>query len=164
MGTIASHYSCTDQRKHQSCASLAFVRLLCGEFTGEFLNKWPVTRNMFPFDAVIMLRFIESLWWSLVIHLPISFRDASHAFGGGGQSHNCFSSNKLCAFGDKYDNFLAIEKQHGANAFFRYIWYDTKPTELVEFNPPQLIVITVLINAIYKLLQSSNKNNWYIML
>ena len=50
-------YSDTDQRKHQSSASLAFVR----EFTGD---RWiprtkasdaePVTRKMFPFDDVIM--------------------------------------------------------------------------------------------------------------
>ena len=36
-----------DQRKHQSSASLAFVR-------GN--HKWPVTRKMFPFDDVIMCR------------------------------------------------------------------------------------------------------------
>ena len=57
MGAIASQitsltivystvYSDADQRKHQSSASLAFVR----EFTG------PVTRKMFPFDDVIMNR------------------------------------------------------------------------------------------------------------
>ena len=41
-----------DQRKHQSCASLAFV----GEFTGDVNSphKGPVTRNMFPFDDIIM--------------------------------------------------------------------------------------------------------------
>ena len=59
MGAIASQitsftivysivYSDSNQRKHQSTASLAFV---CGEFTGD---RWPVTRKMFPFDDVIM--------------------------------------------------------------------------------------------------------------
>ena len=43
-------HSCADQRKHQSSASLPFVR---GEFTGE----WPVTRKMFPFDDVIMMYY-----------------------------------------------------------------------------------------------------------
>ena len=47
-------YSGEDQRKHQSSASLAFVREICGEFTGS-PHKWPVTRKMFPFDDVIML-------------------------------------------------------------------------------------------------------------
>ena len=47
-------YSCADQRKHQSSASLAFVR---------GIHRWPVnsphegpaTRKMFPFHDVIML-------------------------------------------------------------------------------------------------------------
>ena len=42
-----------DQRKHQSSASLAFVR---GIHRGPVNSphKWPVTREMFPFDDVIM--------------------------------------------------------------------------------------------------------------
>ena len=65
IGTIASQitsltivystvYSDADQRKHQSSASLAFVR----EIHRGPLNsphEWPVTRNMFPFDDVIMI-------------------------------------------------------------------------------------------------------------
>ena len=47
--TISSStiYLDTDQRKHQSSASLAFVR-------GISPHKWPVTRKMFTFDDVIM--------------------------------------------------------------------------------------------------------------
>ena len=65
MGTMASQitslkivystvYSDADQRKHQSSASLAFVR---GIHRGPVNSphKWPVARKMFPFDAVIML-------------------------------------------------------------------------------------------------------------
>ena len=46
-------YSGTDQRKHQSSASLAFVR---GIHRGPVNSphKGPVTRKMFPFDDVIM--------------------------------------------------------------------------------------------------------------
>ena len=64
MGEIASQitsltiiylaiYLDADQRKHQSSASLAFVR---GIHRGPVNspNKWPVTRKMFPFDDVIM--------------------------------------------------------------------------------------------------------------
>ena len=48
-------YSGADQRKHQSSASLAFVRVI---------HRWPmnsphkglVTRKLFPFDYVIMFR------------------------------------------------------------------------------------------------------------
>ena len=65
MGTIASQitsltivystvYSRADQRKHQTSASLAFVR---GIHRGPVNSphKWPVTRKMFPFDDVIMI-------------------------------------------------------------------------------------------------------------
>ena len=64
MGAIASQitsltivysivYSDADQRKHQSSASLAFVR---GIHRGPVNSphKWPVTPKMFPFDDVIM--------------------------------------------------------------------------------------------------------------
>ena len=48
-------YSGADQTKHQSSASLAFVR---GIHRGPVNSprKWPVTRKMFPFDDVIMTR------------------------------------------------------------------------------------------------------------
>ena len=48
-------YSDADQRKHQSSASLAFVR---GIHRGSVNSphKWPVTRKMFPFDDVIMAK------------------------------------------------------------------------------------------------------------
>ena len=65
MGAIASQitsltivfptvYSDADQRKHQSTASLAFVRRIHrGPVNSP--HKWPVTQTMFPFDDVIML-------------------------------------------------------------------------------------------------------------
>ena len=71
MGTIASQitslaivystvYSEAYQRKHQSSASLAFVR---GIHRGpvNYPHKWPVTRKMFPFDDVIMAMDIDAL-------------------------------------------------------------------------------------------------------
>ena len=47
-------YSGAHQRKHQSSASLAFVR---GIHRGPVNSphKWPATRKMFPFDDVIMI-------------------------------------------------------------------------------------------------------------
>ena len=46
-------YSGADQRKHQSSASLAFVREIHrGPVNSP--HKWPVTRKMFQFDDVIM--------------------------------------------------------------------------------------------------------------
>ena len=54
-------YSCADQRKHQTSASLAFVRGI-HRWPVNFPHKGPVTRKMFPFDDVIM--FVDSCsWW-----------------------------------------------------------------------------------------------------
>ena len=46
-------YSGADQRRHQSSASLAFVRGIHRRPVNS-PHKWPVTRKMFPFDDVIM--------------------------------------------------------------------------------------------------------------
>ena len=72
MGAIASQitsltvvysivYSDADQSKHQSSASLAFVR---GIHRGPVNSphKWPITRKMFPFHGVIM----RWLWGDLL--------------------------------------------------------------------------------------------------
>ena len=69
MGTIASQitsltivystvYSGADQRKHQSSASLAFVRGI-HRWPVNSPHKWPVTRKMFPLDDVIMTNDIS---------------------------------------------------------------------------------------------------------
>ena len=58
-------YSDADQRKHQSSASLAFVR---GIYRGPVNSphKWSVTRKMFPFDYVIMQwRWVALVFLSL---------------------------------------------------------------------------------------------------
>ena len=50
-----------DQRKHQSSASLAFswgIR----RWPVNSLHKWPVTREIFPFDDVIMYWNIHPNW------------------------------------------------------------------------------------------------------
>ena len=46
-------YSGTDQRKHQSSTSLAFVRGI-HRWPVNSPHKWPVTQKMFPFDDVNM--------------------------------------------------------------------------------------------------------------
>ena len=55
----SSVYSGADQSKHQSSASLVFVR---GIHRGPVNSphKWPVTRKMFPFDDVIMIRLASN--------------------------------------------------------------------------------------------------------
>ena len=60
-------YSGVNQRKHQSSASLAIVREL-HRGPVNFPHKWPVTRKMFPFDDVIMIKL------SILIHVLISVK------------------------------------------------------------------------------------------
>ena len=50
---LLNRYSDADQWKHQSSASLAFVRGI-HRWPVNSPHKWPVTRKMFPFDDVIM--------------------------------------------------------------------------------------------------------------
>ena len=50
-------YSGTDQRKHQSSVSLAFVRVIHRWPMNSSL-KWPVTRKIFSFDDVIILLLV----------------------------------------------------------------------------------------------------------
>ena len=51
-------YSGTDQRKHQSSVSLAFLRWIHRRPKNS-PHKGPVTRKMFPFDDVIMRYFMH---------------------------------------------------------------------------------------------------------
>ena len=53
-------YSGADQRKHQSSASLAFVRGIHRRPVNS-QQKWPVTRQIFPFDDVIMIMWRDVL-------------------------------------------------------------------------------------------------------
>ena len=50
---FSTAYSDTDQKKHQSSASLVFVQEI-HQGPVNSPHKWPVTRKMFPFDDVIM--------------------------------------------------------------------------------------------------------------
>ena len=81
MGTMASQiigitigystvYSGADQRKHQSTASLAFVRGI-HRWPMNSPHKWPVTRKMFPFDDAIMF-WGKYRMWELWLIPPLS--------------------------------------------------------------------------------------------
>ena len=59
-------HSRADQRKHQSSASLAFVRGI-HRWPVNSLHKYPVTRKMFPFEDVIMWYL-----WLAVIFIQVS--------------------------------------------------------------------------------------------
>ena len=70
-------YSDADQRKHQSSASLAFVR---GIHRGPVNSPhtWPVTRNIFPFDDVIMWQ--DNAPWVVPFCHCFQLRDTSKEF------------------------------------------------------------------------------------
>ena len=59
-------YSDADQRKYQSSTSLAFVRGI-HRWPVNSPHKWPVTREMFPFDNIIMIVS------GFVINMQLSF-------------------------------------------------------------------------------------------
>ena len=57
-----------DQRKHQSSASLAFVRGIHRRPVNS-PHTWPVTRKMFPFDDVIMIMGVPTMVIMLIFFL-----------------------------------------------------------------------------------------------
>ena len=59
MDCFSTVCSCADQRKHQSSASLSFVRGI-HRLPVNCPHKMPVTRKMFPFDDIIMQA--KSVW------------------------------------------------------------------------------------------------------
>ena len=54
-------YSDADKRKHQSSVSLAFVWGI-HRWPVNSPHKWQLTRKMFPFDFVIMLKYSNKIW------------------------------------------------------------------------------------------------------
>ena len=87
-------YSDADQRKHQSSASLAFVR---GIHRGPVnsLHKWPVTRKMFLCDDVVMYKSVtgSSLPCSdFATILNLMLRVLTGAYLGHGEKTN-YSAN-----------------------------------------------------------------------
>ena len=62
-------YSGADQRKHQSSVSLAFVRGI-HRWPVNYPHKGPVTREMFPFDNVIMCRMDKQTWIRMYASYP----------------------------------------------------------------------------------------------
>ena len=68
-------YSDTDQRKHQSSASLALVR---GFHRGPVNSphEWPVTQKMFPFDEVIKKKYgLSSSNCNIIENYPLKMAD-----------------------------------------------------------------------------------------
>ena len=112
MGAIASQitsltivyssvYSGADQRKHQSSASLAFVRGIHRRPV-NYPHKGPVTRKMFPFDDVLMVkpfsRKKRMVYLFMVMFLLIYNRESfisGHASKEYSLMNNCSESGYL---------------------------------------------------------------------
>ena len=106
-------YSGADQRKHQSSASLAFVRGIHWVLVNT-PHKGPVTRKMFPFDDVIMKlhQFISRndwkanhnrfIWILLMIYWEYIYQTSSW-------SSNIQSPWKLLGFCRTKDKFGLVQ-------------------------------------------------------
>ena len=141
MGAIASQitsltivystlYSGADQSKHQSSASLAFVR---GIHRGPVNSphKWPVTRKMFRFDDVIIafseINYFFGIWW---IFLP-STRSSRYFF--------CYWNNALRS------NTLRFKS-------------DALISSLIYILIEQILYARAMLNTIFSYLKMINDN------
>ena len=101
-------YSDADQRKHLSSASLAFVWGI-QRWPVNSLDKWPVTRKMFPFDDVIMF---EEYWFRTRSHANIiqnRRQDLAKSRGTSNvQIKRILSSNQFLAARLERFNFLNL--------------------------------------------------------
>ena len=97
-------YSGADQRKHQSSASLAFVRGIHW-WPVNSPHKWPVTRKMFPFYDVIMWipcsRFAitgpqDDIVWCLLLVFIVLFGYIMHFWCAMDQKNFHSSPVRLC--------------------------------------------------------------------
>ena len=66
-------YSDADQRKHQSSASLAFVREI-HRWPVNSPHKWPVTRKVFPFDDIIMFPKQHTKYLFVIISVEVIYQ------------------------------------------------------------------------------------------
>ena len=85
-----------DQRKHQSSASLAFVRGI-HRLTVNSQHKGPVTRKIFPFDDLIMSKKLHISHW--FISFPIPFKNR-FGFRKQHTSYTVLMDNKWLVFLD----------------------------------------------------------------
>ena len=105
---ISTVNSGADQRKHQNSASLAFVRGF-HRWPVNSLHKWAVTRKMFPFDDVIMLRVSRAI---MKYHhmFVIQWECTCHKIGERVQRHR-YDIWRHCRYTDIYALLERFEKR-----------------------------------------------------
>ena len=133
-------YSGTDQRKHQSSASLAFVR---GIHRGPVNSphKWPVMRKMFPFDDVIMVflrwgvqrsRLVSSTWNnSLIIGIYPASGTQRHVIMSPPSKHNMYCWKHIDGFAHDCTKPLLTHWSYCGLAQ-SYIYVASKKTVLLQ--------------------------------
>ena len=86
----------TDQRKHQSSASLAFVWGI-HRWPVNSAHKRPITRKMYPFNDVIMTLILQCLHrgFSSVTHCTDTDGDGGHIWASG-LKMSCFTLAQQC--------------------------------------------------------------------
>ena len=125
-----------DQRKHQSSASLAFVRRI-QRWPVNSPHKWPVTRKMFPFDYVIMVTYIAN-HQSLSLVTPLLMKIISESF----QLWNQIIHGKPCIyfpwllfnFKNNFIKMYFLMKVTISQHWFKYRWVHlTKSQQCAAF-------------------------------
>ena len=102
----------TDQRKHQSSTSLAFVRG-SHRWPVDSPHKWPVTRKMFPFDDVIMCKLYAALThWGRVTYICVD-----------NHGHNFFW----------YLRVVCSVLKHLADPMMDFYWFDPREQIPMKF-------------------------------
>ena len=149
-------YSGADQRKHQNSASLAFVRGINPRPVNS-PHLWPVTRNMFPFDDVIIWQcwYIEPYRNALSPHTQ-EFRfllwniHDRHTYIGTNKSWTCeiyviqlLDMTKIGAFRPR-GMFSSVASSDKLNACLHNICLYTKLLISI-FIPRTIFVVTVAL-------------------
>ena len=133
-------HSCVNQRKHQSSASLAFVREI-HRGPVNFPHKWPVTRKMFPFDDVIMVfqQLVQGKTSNVRHTDPLSSEFTHH---GEFPSHMASHAERLFVSWRFHD----YSKRHGSIWTHIYIHYSDVIMGTIA---SQITSLTIVYSTVY---------------
>ena len=125
-------YSGADQRKHQSSASLAFMRGI-HRWPVNPPHKGPVTRSMFPFDDVVMIQHTDVSWtsWELILD-----------FGHRLLIFLILATFRLCESGKFAISGHFLENTMGNGLKFGMLVYSGHPQNRLDFDHGMLIFRT----------------------
>ena len=143
-------YSGADQRKHQSPASLAFVRGI-HRWPVNSPHKGPVTRKMYPSDDVIMIMGIPMLerWHIFIETGPWSRRPTRRKQTTATMLSRRLHRLKTAPSGEvRNQRFCPWDAQHGS-------------TKLISHLPGETIILCVLLTGSKITFAKTKKYFWY---